>query len=299
MSKVNFVSEFNLFMQYARDNSLSLRSRMLWIALFYIANDRAKYNAQTQDYDWPDDFILVSNNELNMYCCLDKRAIETLRNELKQRGLIDFVAGQKNKRNPAYKLNYLSVNVGYKNVPNYDPNNAPNHVPNYDPNNAPNHVPNYDPNRPPLYKYNINSHTDTDAEDLPTEEEEDYFTAATYARVRERVQWAYRTYLGDNPNAAELDAMTRIACACKLESIVDQAIEKTAQAAPGNILAYYTALCNDWEQQYIRSPEDLSDHLVLHNLGKRMYPDPIELFEQERKAREERRLKYAAKEESA
>lgn len=296
MSKVNFVSEFNLFMRYACDNSLSLRSRMLWMALFYIANDRAKYNELTKDYDWPDDFILVSNNELNMYCCLDKRAIETLRNELKQRGLIDFVPGQKNKRNPAYKLNYLSVNVGYKNVPNYDPNNTPNNTPNHDPNYAPNHNPNYVPNQPPLYKYNTNSHTDV--ENLPDDEEDDYL-AATYARVRERVQWAYRTYFGENPNAAELDAMTRIACACKLESVVDQAIEKTAQAAPDNILAYYTALCNDWEQQYIRTPEDLSDHLVLHNLGKRLYPDPLELFEQERKAREERRLKYVAREESA
>lgn len=84
MSKVNFVSEFNLFMRYARDSSLSLRERMLWIALFYIANDRATFNEQTQEYDWPDGFIHVSNGELNLYCCLDKRAIETLRNGLKQ-----------------------------------------------------------------------------------------------------------------------------------------------------------------------------------------------------------------------
>ena len=51
MSKVNFVSEFNSIMRYARDYSLSLRERMLWIALFYIANDRAVYNEQTQEYD--------------------------------------------------------------------------------------------------------------------------------------------------------------------------------------------------------------------------------------------------------
>lgn len=56
MSKVNFISEFNLFMRYARNNNLSLRERMLWIALFYIANDRATYNEQTQEYDWPDGF---------------------------------------------------------------------------------------------------------------------------------------------------------------------------------------------------------------------------------------------------
>ena len=149
MSKVNFISEFNLFMRYARNNNLSLRERMLWIALFYIANDRATYNEQTQEYDWPDGFIPVSNGELNLYCCLDKRGIDTLRNSLKQRGLIDFTPGLKNKKTPTYRLCYLSVNVGYKNVPNDVPNNDTNSVPN----TVPNAVPNTVPNPPPLPKY--------------------------------------------------------------------------------------------------------------------------------------------------
>ena len=64
MSKVNFVSEFIAIMRYARDYSLTLRERMLWIALFYAANDRAVYNEHTQEYDWPDGFFQVSNGEL-------------------------------------------------------------------------------------------------------------------------------------------------------------------------------------------------------------------------------------------
>mgnify|MGYP004666311287 CR=1 FL=1 len=151
--KVNFVSEFNLFMRFARNNNLSLRERMLWIGLFYIANDRAIYNDQTKDYEWPDDFMLVSHNELNLYCCLDKRGIEAVRNQLKQRGLIDFRPGVKNKSNPAYKINYLSPDVGYKNVPNDAPNHVPNYVPNDVPNHVPNHVPNTAPNPSPLPKY--------------------------------------------------------------------------------------------------------------------------------------------------
>lgn len=137
MSKVNFVSEFNAIMRYARDNCLPLRERMLWIALFYIANDRAVYNDQTQEYEWPDSYIQVSNGELGLYCCLDKRGIETLRNTLKQRGILDFRPGLKNKRNPAYKLNYLTV--GCKNAPNEVSNSVPNYVPIVEPN----HVPRY------------------------------------------------------------------------------------------------------------------------------------------------------------
>lgn len=154
MSKVNFVSEFNLLMRYARNNGLSMRERMLWIALFYLANDRAIYNEQTKDYDWPDGFIPVSNGELNLYCCLDKRAIDTLRNSLKQRGLIDFTPGLKNKRNPAYRLNYLSVNVGYKNVPNDVPNNDTKNAPNNVPNDVPKDASNSVPNTSPYPKYN-------------------------------------------------------------------------------------------------------------------------------------------------
>ena len=137
MSRVNFVSEFNAIIRYARDNCLPLRERMLWIALFYVANDRAVYNDHTQEYEWPDGYIQVSNGELGLYCCLDKRGIETLRNTLKQRGILDFRPGLKNKRNPAYKLNYLTV--GCKNAPN----DATNSVPSYVPNVVPNHVARY------------------------------------------------------------------------------------------------------------------------------------------------------------
>lgn len=153
MCRVNFVSEFNLFMRFARNNNLSLRERMLWIGLFYIANDRAVYNDQTKDYEWPDDFMLVSHNELNLYCCLDKRAIETLRNQLKQRGLIDFRPGAKNRSNPAYKLNYLSPHVGYKNVPNDVPDNVPDNVSVNVPDDVPNDVPDDVPHASPLPKY--------------------------------------------------------------------------------------------------------------------------------------------------
>lgn len=131
--RVNFVTEFNMIMRYSRNNMLSGRERLLWIALFTIANDRAIYDETSGEYDWPEDFIAVPNNELNLVSTLDKRGIDTVRNSLKQRGLIDFTAGERNKKVPKYKLNYLSVNVGYKTVPNDVPNNDPNHVPNTTP----------------------------------------------------------------------------------------------------------------------------------------------------------------------
>lgn len=141
MSQVNFLDEFRSIMRFASQNSLSLRERMLWIALFYAANDRAVYNENARTYDWPDGFFSVANSELNLYCCLDKRGIETVRNQLKQRGLIDFTPGFKNRKNPAYKLLYISRRVGRKIVPNDVPNNDANNVPNDVPNTAPSDGP--------------------------------------------------------------------------------------------------------------------------------------------------------------
>lgn len=154
MCKINFVSEFKEFMRYAMQNGLSARERNLWIALFYLANDRARYNEQTGDYDWPDDFFLVANSELNLHSTLDKRGIDTVRNTLKQRGLIDFLPGERNKKNPSYRIHYLTAgeNVGFgcKNAPNDAPNNVPNKAPTK-PQQHTQYGPRHVPNMPPFY----------------------------------------------------------------------------------------------------------------------------------------------------
>ena len=110
MSTVNFVREFTLIMNECKNEYLSPRERMLWIALFQIANDRAKFNPQTQNYEWPTGFFMVSNDDLNTYCGIGKNAIEQLRVSLKERGYIDFIPGSKNsKQKPMYKIHYLSL----------------------------------------------------------------------------------------------------------------------------------------------------------------------------------------------
>ena len=152
MSNVNFASEFRLMMRYAKDNSLSSRQRMLWIALFYIANDRAVYDEATGKYAWPDDYFFASNSEVGLYSGMDKRAIETTRNQLAQMKLIQIIPGEKNRRNPAYRLRYLSENVGYIIVPN----DVPNHVPK----EGPKHVPNHTPNHSPIPRYDIDNGAD-------------------------------------------------------------------------------------------------------------------------------------------
>ena len=155
--KISYVAELNAFMRYARNNSLTGRERLLWIALFDAANERAEWNAMTRDQDWPGAFFPVSNTELSLNSTLDKRGIEAVRNSLKQRGLIDFRAGNRNKKNPEYRIFYLSQNVGCKNAPNNEPNNVPKEAPNNEPNNVPKEAPTVYPEMPP---YNIEEDKD-------------------------------------------------------------------------------------------------------------------------------------------
>ena len=60
--KVNYVDELNTFMRYARSNALTGRERLLWIALFTIANERATYNAMTKEYELPFKPVLLTGS---------------------------------------------------------------------------------------------------------------------------------------------------------------------------------------------------------------------------------------------
>ena len=90
MSQINFVAEFRAIMETCRRDSVPGRTRLLWIALFYLANDRALEDEQTGAWEWPDEFFPVNNAELATHCPLEKRALLEARNRLKQMGVIDF-----------------------------------------------------------------------------------------------------------------------------------------------------------------------------------------------------------------
>ena len=100
---VNYVRECTAFIAYVSDNKVSANEFVLWHALLNAINQRATSN------DWPDEFVPVSNPRLLSLTTFGagKSAEETLRktrDRLVARGLIRYMAGEKNKRNPAYKM---------------------------------------------------------------------------------------------------------------------------------------------------------------------------------------------------
>lgn len=101
MPIINYVREHMRFMEYATDEHLTSSERLLWYALMHIFNARAQGNV------WPEEFIRVSNDRLLSYCPMKFDSMAAARNSLKQRGLIDFVKGDKNKTSPSYRINYF------------------------------------------------------------------------------------------------------------------------------------------------------------------------------------------------
>ena len=134
MSQINFVAEFRAIMEACRRDSVPGRTRLLWIALFYLANDRAREDEQTGAWEWPDDFFPVNNAELATHCPLEKRAILEARNRLKQMGVIDFKAGDNALKPAKYRFRYLTCDQWCKNAPQHAPQEVPQHAPQGAPN---------------------------------------------------------------------------------------------------------------------------------------------------------------------
>lgn len=99
--QVNYVREHERFIEYAADERLTPNEQLLWYALVHIFNQRAEGN------EWPDGFIRITNDRMFTYLPIKWDAMAKARNALKQRGLIDFRNGSRNKTAPEYKINWF------------------------------------------------------------------------------------------------------------------------------------------------------------------------------------------------
>jgi hypothetical protein len=100
MPIVNYIREHEWFIEYAADEGLTPNDVSLYDAILYFVNRKAEGN------DWPDDFIRIRNDRLLPFCHMGFDAMARSRNKLKQKGVIDFLNGDRNKEAPAYKIIY-------------------------------------------------------------------------------------------------------------------------------------------------------------------------------------------------
>ncbi len=107
MPIVNYIREHEWFIEFAADEGLTPNDVALYDAILYFVNRRAEGN------DWPEDFIRIRNDRLLTYCHMGFDAMARSRNKLKQKGVIDFLNGDRNREAPAYKLLYKCLDKSY------------------------------------------------------------------------------------------------------------------------------------------------------------------------------------------
>ncbi len=109
---MNYIKEINAFYDWLETNSMSTSAIALWHALMHMCNKTG----------WAREFA-VATSVLSVKTGLSPRTISNARNELKQKGRIDW-RSRKGNQSAMYKLMPLSANIADK-ISNNDTDNAP------------------------------------------------------------------------------------------------------------------------------------------------------------------------------
>ena len=251
MCYVNYVRESMAFMEYASDERISGSERLLWQALFHIMNQRAKGS------DWPEGFISIPNARILFYASFGEDTLVAARNKLKQRGLIDFTPGKKNKQAPQYKMNYFCAELSTENAQNVDG------MPNYPGNVRGNISGNVRGNMPGNVRGNasdiyVNLYGNPNRN--PCEEED-----IRLVLIRAGTE-AYRKHFGKEPAAAEIGSMAKAMAGTGMDDeLLTEAIRLAAEAGAAHPVMYVRTLLHDWKYEFVLNVDDLTEYLYLKN----------------------------------
>lgn len=268
MPIVNYVREHIRFMEYATDEHLTSSERLLWYALMHIMNQRA------QGKVWPDEFIRISNDRLLSYCPMKYDTIAAARNSLKQRGLIEFTHGEKNKKSPAYRMIYfypeyvapdtdsdadipqsnskkseyiggnMGGNIRYNAGGNAGGNMGGN-IGDFNINNTGIHIPDRIQN-------------DCDNDD---QEQQD-----AHARAYAEAERAWKAFFGRSATPSMLNALAWRAGVMGFgNGVLAKAIEKAAIKGANSPVDYIFAVMMDWRNQGIKSVDDAEEYAFIYD----------------------------------
>lgn len=244
---VNYVREHERFIEYAADERLSANEQLLWYALVHIFNQRAEGN------EWPDGFIRITNDRMFTYLPIKWDAMARARNALKQRGLIDFRGGNRNKAAPEYKINWFYPSC----YPLKTDNTGGNAGDNTGGNAGGNPGDIYNKHKQEI---NINQReTDEDDDDDihaggRARENPDPITDREERRAR--ITAGFRVAFGRDPYPAETDRLVVVSWRKGFDSgMVVLAMEKAARNGARNPVELTISVLQEWRENVVRTPE--------------------------------------------
>ncbi len=290
---VNYVREINAFHRYANVNFLGSSERLLWFGLMDYIN--LHYASGSE---WPGDFISIPNKGILSHVPFGEDTLTEARSRLKQRGLIEYLPGKKNKEAPKYRIHYFSMELstGYQqNVGTDYPEKTGNM-----PGNMPGNVPGNVPGSHPYINLNVTPRNPK-PNVTPDDEEEEAEERAREEAVAV-IDSAFRESYGRSATIAEANILALRYCRSGMTEpeVLREAVREAAQHGAKNPAIYARRILSDWDGDYIRTVQDLNEWQVLKTMyhgddcfpaGSATYGDLEAARERRRRAAEEEKEK--------
>ena len=256
MIVVNMAREMAQFYTYAANEMISGTARLLWYALFNEVNKRAQGSL------WPDGPIRLSND----YICAMSGigSVDTLaraRNELKQRGLLQFKSGRRGNAAPEYTLIYLTAGNGGRD--NTDLTAYPHPVSSGADSDADSDADSVADSVADIYLTETETETRCEPNVIPLKKDEDENTREIQdARAETEAAWAENYGNAPSPGVAGTIAATAERAGFA-RGIVSIAISEACRATAQNPTRYILTLLSDWARMRLYTPEEVEDYISL------------------------------------
>ncbi len=290
---VNYVREINAFHRYANVNFLGSSERLLWFGLMDYIN--LHYASGSE---WPGDFISIPNKGILSHVPFGEDTLTEARSRLKQRGLIEYLPGKKNKEAPKYRIHYFSMELstGYQQNVGTDYPEKTGNVPGNMPGNVPGNVPGSHP------YINLNVTPRNPKPNVTPDDEEEEAEERAREEAVAVIDSAFRESYGRSATIAEANILALRYCRSGMTEpeVLREAVREAAQHGAKNPAIYARRILSDWDGDYIRTVQDLNEWQVLKTMyhgddcfpaGSATYGDLEAARERRRRAAEEEKEK--------
>ena len=290
---VNYVREINAFQRYANVNFLGSSERLLWFGLMDYIN--LHYASGSE---WPGDFISIPNKGILSHVPFGEDALTEARSRLKQRGLIEYLPGKKNKEAPKYRIHYFSMELstGYQQNVGTDYTEKTGNMPGNMPGNIPGNVPGSHP------YINLNVTPRNPKPNVTPDDEEEEAEERAREEAVAVIDSAFRESYGRSATIAEANILALRYCRSGMTEpeVLREAVREAAQHGAKNPAIYARRILSDWDGDYIRTVQDLNEWQVLKTMyhgddcfpaGSATYGDLEAARERRRRAAEEEKEK--------
>lgn len=291
---VNYVREINAFHRYANDNYLNSGERLLWFGLMDYINSRVANGAE-----WPGEYVSIPNKGLLSHVPFGEDALIDARNRLKQRGLLEYIPGKKNKEAPKYKIHYFEAKVSTSYQQDFgdcypeNQGNVPGKLPGKLGGNVPGKLGGNLPGNMPGKLTHINPNVNPDRNpDVYTHDDDDEAEERARTVAREAVDSAFREHFGRSATVAEANRIALVFVNLGMEiDVLREAVRTAAQNGARVPAMYVLRLLEEWSREYIRTASDLDDYRVMRDMhfGHGPFPAETVSFSEMQDARERRR----------